>query len=38
MMALADVLTRLIVIYVRGRRLTAAATPVPAAVRAGAGA
>jgi hypothetical protein len=43
MMALADVLTRLIVIYLRGRRLTAAATPVPAtpvpaSVRAGAGA
>jgi hypothetical protein len=37
MMALADVLTRLIVIYVRGRRLTAAA-PVPATVQAGAGA
>ena len=38
MMALADVLTRLIVIYVRGRRLTSAAAPVPATVRAGAGA
>ncbi len=38
MMALADVLTRLIVIYVRGRRLTAAAAPVPAPARAGAGA
>ena len=34
MMALADVLTRLIIIYVRGRRLTAAA-PAPAAVRTG---
>jgi len=38
MMALADVLTRLIVIYARGRRLTAAAAPVPAPARAGAGA
>jgi hypothetical protein len=38
MMALADVLTRLVVIYVRGRRLTAAAAPVPGGVRAGAGA
>jgi hypothetical protein len=42
MMALADVLTRLVVIYVRGRRLTAApgalAAPAPAAVRAGTGA
>ena len=38
MMALADVLTRLIVIYVRGRRLTAAAAPVPVPARAGAGA
>ena len=38
MMALADVLTRLIVIYVRGRRLTSAAAPVPATVRVGAGA
>ena len=38
MMALADVLTRLIVIYVRGRRLTSAAAPVRATVRAGAGA
>ena len=36
MMALADVLTRLIVIYVRGRRLTAAGAPVPTTVRAGA--
>jgi hypothetical protein len=34
MMALADVLTRLAVIYVRGRRLAAA--PAPAAVRAAA--
>jgi len=32
------VLTRLIVIYVRGRRLTASAAPVPGGVRAGAGA
>ena len=38
MMALADVLTRLIVIYVRGRRLAPAAAPVRATVRAGAGA
>ena len=38
MMALADVLTRLIVIYLRGRRLTAAGTPVPTTVRTGAGA
>ena len=38
MMALADVLTRLIVIYVRGHRLTSAAAPVRATVRAGAGA
>jgi hypothetical protein len=38
MMALADVLTRLIVIYVRGRRLPSAAAPVRATVRAGAGA
>ena len=38
MMALADVLTRLIVIYVRGRRLAAAGAPVPTTVRAGAGA
>jgi hypothetical protein len=38
MMALADVLTRLIVIYVRGRRLATADAPVPATVRAGAGA
>jgi hypothetical protein len=37
MMALADVLTRLVVIYVRGRRLTAAA-PARAAVRIGASA
>ena len=41
MMALADVLTRLAVVYLRGRRLTAASTPViaaPAPVGAGAGA
>ena len=39
MMALADVLTRLAVVYLRGRRLTAKATPVTAAaVPAGAGA
>jgi hypothetical protein len=38
MMALADVLTRLIVIYVRGRRLAAAGAPASFAVRAGAGA
>jgi hypothetical protein len=38
MMALADVMTRLIVIYARGRRLTAAAAPVPGGVRAGASA
>jgi hypothetical protein len=38
MMALADVLTRLIVIYVRGRRLTAGGTAVRTTVRAGAGA
>jgi len=38
MMALADVLTRLIVIYLRGRRLTVAGTPVPTTVRTGAGA
>ena len=39
MMALADVLTRLAVVYLRGRRLTATATPViAAAVQAGAGA
>src|SRR5438132_5709715 len=36
MMALADVLTRLVVIYSRGRRLTATAAPAPAAVAAGA--
>jgi len=36
MMALADVLTRLIVLYVRGRRLTSAAAPVRATVRVGA--
>jgi hypothetical protein len=39
MMALADVLTRLVVVYLRGRRLTATATPViRASVQAGAGA
>jgi hypothetical protein len=39
MMALADVLTRLVVVYLRGRRLTATGSPViAAAVRAGAGA
>jgi len=39
MMALADVLTRLAVVYLRGRRLTASTTPVTAApVPAGAGA
>jgi hypothetical protein len=38
MMALADVLTRLAVIYVRGRRLTASATPAHPAVRIGASA
>ena len=38
MMALADVLTRLIVIYVRGRRLTAAAAPARPATPGGAGA
>jgi len=39
MMALADVLTRLAVVWTRGRRLTATATPAIAApVRAGAGA
>ncbi len=39
MMALADVLTRLTVVYLRGRRLTASTTPVTAApVPAGAGA
>jgi hypothetical protein len=39
MMALADVLTRLAVVYLRGRRLTATATPVTATpVPAGAGA
>jgi hypothetical protein len=39
MMALADVLTRLIVVYLRGRRLTAQATPAAApAVQAAAGA
>ena len=39
MMALADVLTRLAVVYLRGRRLTATGTPAIAApVQAGAGA
>ena len=39
MMALADVLTRLAVVYLRGRRLTATGTPVTATpVQAGAGA
>ena len=39
MMALADVLTRLVVVYLRGRRLTATGTPVIAAfVQAGASA
>jgi hypothetical protein len=39
MMALADMLTRLVVVHLRGRRLTAMATPVIAAsVQAGAGA
>ena len=38
LMALADVLTRLVVIYVRGRRLTAAAAPVRPATPVGAGA
>ena len=39
MMALADVLTRLVVVHLRGRQLTARATPVIAAsVQAGAGA
>ncbi len=39
MMALADVLTRLVVVYLRGHRLTATGTPVIAAsVQAGAGA
>ena len=38
MMALADVLTRLAVIYVRGRRLTAAAAPARLATPVGAGA
>jgi hypothetical protein len=33
MMALADVLTRLVIIYVRGRRLTASAAPAHPAVR-----
>jgi hypothetical protein len=34
MMALADVLTRLVVIYLRGRRLAAAAARIPAGARA----
>jgi hypothetical protein len=39
MMALADVLTRLVVVYLRGRRLTATRTPIiGASVHAGAGA
>ena len=39
MRALADVLTRLVVVYLRGRRLTATGTPIiAAAVQAGAGA
>jgi len=38
MMALADVLTRLVVIYVRGSRLTATAAAARPAVRTGAGA
>ena len=39
MMALADVLTRLVVVYLRGRRLSATGTPIiAAAVQAGAGA
>ena len=39
MMALADVLTRLVVVFLRGRRLTATATPaIAASVPAGAGA
>jgi hypothetical protein len=39
MMALADVLTRLVVVYLRGRRLTATGSPViAAAVQTGAGA
>jgi hypothetical protein len=37
MMALADVLTRLVIVYTRGRRMTAA-TPARVAVRAAAGA
>jgi hypothetical protein len=35
MMALADVLTRLVVLFVRGRRMTAGAAARPAPVRAG---
>ena len=35
MMALADVLTRLVVLFVRGRRMTAGAAALPAPVRAG---
>jgi hypothetical protein len=38
MMALADVLTRLVVVYARGRRLTARPAAAPAPARAGAGA
>jgi hypothetical protein len=38
MMALADVLTRLVVIYLRGRRLTAAPAAIAARIPAGAGA
>jgi hypothetical protein len=39
MMALADVLTRLVVVYLRGHRLTATVTPAAAtSVPAGAGA
>jgi hypothetical protein len=34
MMALADVLTRLVVIYLRGRRLSASTAAVPASARA----
>jgi len=37
-MALADVLTRLVVIYLRGRRLTAAPAAIAARIPAGAGA
>ena len=38
MMALADVLTRLVIVYLRGRRLAAAAAAAPALIPAGAGA